>query len=275
MTPGSPLALPPADPALLVVCSDFAHEVCNYVTTRYVGPEGRRWLWAALAAAHALGAQTRVRLFTGVLGLWHKQRGYMQDALRYYEQSLAVTVAQDDKREQATMLTNIGTVWWSLGDPRKALEYYERALPLREQVGDRRGEAYTLSNIGSAWMALGDNQKALDYYERALPLRQEVGDRSGEAATLAAMGVSYAALGDQQKALDYYERALPLRQQVGDIYGEAVTRSNMARVLWDQERRDEAIVHMRTARALNARMGISTATQDDWLRQWGVKPEEP
>ncbi len=298
----------PDDPALLTACEDFAAAVKSYIFNRYIGAEGRRWLWAGLAVARARESQGRIRLFTGTLGSWHDQRGMKHDAIAYHEQSLEAARVQSDKLNEATTLSNIGLVWDDLGDKQKALDYYEQSLPLKREIGDKRGEAATLNNIGSVWDGLGDKQKALDYfeqalpllrevgdkrveavtlnniglvwddlgdkqkaldyYEQSLPLKREVGDKRGEATTLNNIGMVWDALGDQHKALDFYEQALPLKREVGDVRGEAVTLSNIATILWEQGDRVTALDYMQTARAIKLRIGISTRIEDDWLNQW-------
>jgi len=220
----------PDDPALLTACDDFAAAVNSYIFGRYVGAEGRRWLWAGLAAARARESQSRIRLFSGELGLWHDNRGLKRDAIAYHEQSLTAARAQGDKLNEATALSNIGLVWQNLGEKQKALDYYEQSLPLKRAIDDKRGEANTLNNIGSVWLALGDYQKALDFFQQALPLRREVGDKRGEATTLHNIGAVWWGLGDQHKALNYYEQALPLRREVGDKGGEAATLNNIGSV---------------------------------------------
>ena len=164
-------------------CSDFANAVYWYIFRRYIGSEGRRWLWAGLFAADFHEEQERVRLFAGALGLWHGSRGHQQDALAYHEQSLHAARAQGDQINEATALNNIGLVWDILGEKRKALAYYEQALPLYEALRDQDGEGTALNNIGAVWGDLGGKRKALKYLEQALPLRRAMGDRGGEATT--------------------------------------------------------------------------------------------
>jgi tetratricopeptide (TPR) repeat protein len=54
----------------------------------------------------------------------------------------------DDRRGEATTLSNIGSAYDSISQPQEALKYYNQALPILRQVGDRRGEAVTFNNIG-------------------------------------------------------------------------------------------------------------------------------
>src|SRR6266545_3883038 len=67
---------------------------------------------------------------------------------------------------------------------RKSIEKYHEALELYRRATDRNGEAQTLSNIGEVYWSLGEMRKALEKYDEALPIRRAIGDRKGEAVIL-------------------------------------------------------------------------------------------
>ena len=126
---------------------------------------------------------------------YQRLRGLWLDNLQWWQAALAVVKKQEDDREPARMLNNIGFVYSDLGEKQKALDFYQQALPLYRQVGDRGGEATTLSNMGAVYDALGEKQKALDFYQQALPLIRQVADRSGEFVILIMIGGLYSVLG--------------------------------------------------------------------------------
>jgi tetratricopeptide (TPR) repeat protein len=128
-----------------------------------------------------------------------------------------------------------------LGEKQKALEYYNQSLPLKRAVNDRSGEAGILNNIGLVYSKLGEKQKALEYYNQSLPLSRTVGDRGGEAATLTNIGGVYSELGEKQKALEYYNQSLPLWRAVGDRAREALTLYSIASVKRHQNNLTEAL----------------------------------
>jgi tetratricopeptide (TPR) repeat protein len=156
--------------------------------------------------------------------------GEMRKALEKFNEVLPLKRIVGDRSGEASTLNNIGAVYWSSGEMRKALEKYDEALLIRRTVGDRYGEAETLHNIGAAYRSLGETQKALEKYNEALPILRAVGNRLGEAATLNRIGVGYVSMGETQKALEKFNKALPLRREVGDRNGEATTLVGIARV---------------------------------------------
>ena len=108
-----------------------------------------------------------------------------------------------------------------LGKQEEALKYYEQALAIRREVGNRSGEGTTLNNLGVVYDALGKKEEALKYYEQALASSREVGNRSGEGTTLNNLGKVYDDLGKKEEALKYYEQALAIDERWATEAGKA------------------------------------------------------
>ncbi len=53
-----------------------------------------------------------------------------------------------DKRGVGTNLTNIGVVFFKLGQYQQALTYSQQSLTINREIGDRHGEGNNLGNIG-------------------------------------------------------------------------------------------------------------------------------
>ncbi|MEA5574551.1 tetratricopeptide repeat protein [Calothrix sp. UHCC 0171] len=58
-------------------------------------------------------------------------------AIKKWEQALLLWRKLDDKKSQATTLNTIGRVYSSLGDKQQALKFYNQSLPLSIEVGDK------------------------------------------------------------------------------------------------------------------------------------------
>jgi tetratricopeptide (TPR) repeat protein len=93
--------------------------------------------------------------------------------------------------QQARIAYCLGWIYDDLGRKQEALRYYEQALAICREVGDRGGEGATLNNLGLVYDALGQQQEALRYFEQALAVCREVGDRAGEGTTLHNIGTIY------------------------------------------------------------------------------------
>jgi CHAT domain-containing protein/Tfp pilus assembly protein PilF len=170
-----------------------------------------------------------------------------QTALQHLDQALTVWRDIGDRHLEAITLSINGRVYYAQGDPQKALESYSLALPVMRAVGDQSGEAGMFTQIGTVYRLLGEPQKALDHFAQALPLWRAVGDRRNEATVLNNMGTVYSLLGDPQKALHYLDQALPSARAIKDPRLEAATLTNLGYVYNLLEKPETALEYLNQA----------------------------
>jgi CHAT domain-containing protein/tetratricopeptide (TPR) repeat protein len=142
------------------------------------------------------------------------------------EESLALS-RDSDHNLQAETLSNLGALYFRMGDPGKSLDYGSRALELKRETGDRKGEMLILTNLAAVHSALGNQRQALDALRDTLAIRRQWHDQRGEAQTLFTMAGAFLQLGEPDQALGLFEQVLPLRRAVGDRIGEAQALQNM------------------------------------------------
>ena len=73
-------------------------------------------------------------------------------------------------------LNNLGLAYANLGKYQQAIDYYERTLAISQDIGDKRSECNRLGNLGNAYANLGQYQQAIDYYERAKAIFDVLGN---------------------------------------------------------------------------------------------------
>jgi tetratricopeptide (TPR) repeat protein len=145
--------------------------------------------------------------------LVYGDQGNYPEALRYYEESLAIRREVGDRAGEGTTLNNIGGIYDNQGNYPEALRFYEQSLAILREVGDRAGEGTTLNNIGLVYRNQGNYPEALRFYKESLAISREVGDRAGEGYTLNNIGVAYANRGLSNESLDDLLEAVPYIQQ--------------------------------------------------------------
>ncbi|MBA2285534.1 MAG: tetratricopeptide repeat protein [Ktedonobacteraceae bacterium] len=199
-------------------------------------------------------AEGRDRALEGLaqnnLAMISRATGHPHEALRLYEQALAIRREVDDRAGEGATLNNLGGVYDDVGQKQQALTYFEQALAIHREVGNRAMEGTTLNNLGGVYNAMGHKQQALAYYEQALAIFQEVSDRAGEGTTLNNLGHVYDAMGQKQQALTYYEQALAIRREVGNRAGEGTTLHNIGMMYADSGQFDVALACALLAKAL-------------------------
>ena len=192
-----------------------------------------------IAAERAYGEGARLR----AQGLEESQR----QALAAYEAALVLSRELDSRREVAKTLTNMGEVYFDLGEVRKSLEYGEQALSLWHDLGDRRGLAWAFNNIAVGYANVGELQKGIEYYNQALQLFREQRDRRAETATLSSIGSAYRRLGEEKEALDNFEQALVLLRSADDPRLQALVLNNIGVLYSNQGSPQKALEYFNSA----------------------------
>jgi tetratricopeptide (TPR) repeat protein len=133
-------------------------------------------------------------------------------AIKHYQEALAYV--GDDQQIQAAILGNIGLIYRDKGDLDQALRYHQEALKVHKEIGYLQGEASDLGNIGLIYRAKGDLDQALRYHQEALKVHKEIGYLQGEANQLGNIGLIYHDKGDLDQALRYLQEALSIAKEI-------------------------------------------------------------
>ena len=250
------------------------------------GEEARR----GLALAREAGDRTWEANALHVLGAVAHHRGNFPEAARRWREALAIRRDMGDRRGEASSLQALGAVMPLIGEKdaaletkqasleiyreigdrggegallnnianslvdaqrlEEALEYFDRALAISRELGKHLSEAMQLSNSARAQYVLGRVEEARDAFERALELFRLLNNRDGEIAVLLLVGPSLAYFGDYDKGEEYLRAALAKAEAVGAKAGRVAAHRELAIVLHEAGRRDEAWEHVEKAVAL-------------------------
>lgn len=124
-----------------------------------------KWAWANTPA------EDEARMaFIWALRIYQTRRGLWRDRLTWSKAGLALSQSLGNRKDEGTLLNNIGAVYHNLGQRQEALAYYQRALPILEEVGDRDGESITRWWLGLLLQAEGHITEAVTHLRRAVEL---------------------------------------------------------------------------------------------------------
>jgi predicted ATPase/DNA-binding SARP family transcriptional activator len=171
--------------------------------------EGRRWLEESLAqVTERTPERARGLLAAGALA--NVQRLY-DEARRYLEESLAISVELGDRRGEAWARTTLGQLCWAIEDHGGGRAQLERSIPMHEELGDRFGLARALIHLGSALSIPGGDAEGRCHLERGVAMAEELGDRWGMAYGLMLLGFAEIEAGKGASAGLRFRDALNLR----------------------------------------------------------------
>jgi signal transduction histidine kinase len=169
-----------------------------------------------------------------IIGIYHDIINQWDSALFYYELSIEEARKSGSKVLEASIINNIGLIYWNrdLGD--SAILYYDQSLKIFEAEGIDQGVANNLSNISLILRDLERNEEALSYQKKALNLRRKIDDTYGLGVSYVNIGLLYLALNQVDSAKIYLSKGIEIKTQTQDRHGLAMAYSNYA-TLWKDE----------------------------------------
>ena len=189
------------------------------------------------------------------MGVAYQALNRSTEALRSFEDSLAIKRRLGLKSGIAESLSAIAQVQRAMGKPDLAVRGYKEALKLLREAGDKAGIAGVLNDLGNFYNDRGEHDKALGLFKESLQIRTETGDESNQALALNNIGNTYLSKGDYQDANTYFEQALQRREKLqvdGDI---ADTLHNLAETSVHLGLYDQALSQYLRALELRRKMG--------------------
>ena len=150
--------------------------------------------------------------------------GYLPAAKTYYEKALQIANGekednnQDQMNATATILNNLGVIYWKLGQFERAKEYHQQALDLLGILNPTTPSpeiADSFNKLGNVCFSLGQFETAKDFYSESLTLREELHGKEDATVVVSLnnLGSVHSVLGDPHTAKDFYQRSLDLAEK--------------------------------------------------------------
>jgi tetratricopeptide (TPR) repeat protein len=213
------------------------------------------------------------------------------DCVAAYTRAVDLFRRIDARREEAVVAYNLGRTHTGvpeLRDLNQAERWYLRSLDLTDD-SDRLGRAQTVGQLGYvAGQRFLDAQRAgepdvvlLRHLEAAIGhYRQMLAELPDDAITDLAvghnqLGVMYAQGGAIDAALHHWQQSIRYKEQAGDRYGAGQSRFNVAVVLDQAGRTDDALLYAHAALRDFASYGSGAATEVEDTQQLIAELERP
>jgi serine/threonine protein kinase len=175
------------------------------------------------------------------IGISYRLLNKPDDALRNYQESIAINERIGQKRGVAAGLAEMALVQAGSGNSDGALASYQKALKMLREIGMTKEVGDTLMDMGTLLYDRGQTDQALAAFQEALRTQRESGDENFEALCLSNIASVYGSRGDTGSALTYYQQALQLRQKLGVPGFTAETLNGMGRIYAQDGQYDEAL----------------------------------
>lgn len=153
------------------------------------------------------------------MGLYYSELNInFKKALSYFKIALHKRQLLKNKKNVATCLNSIGSIYTRLGGSEKGLSYLIKGLELRkEEHKDKYNHdvASSLNELAIAYNYLGEPQKGLKYAIDALKIREKLNSGTFDDSlkisdSMSTIGASYIDLGDYTKAHQFFKKGLDI-----------------------------------------------------------------
>ncbi|CAF1344712.1 unnamed protein product [Adineta ricciae] len=188
------------------------------------------------------------------LGCIEKMKGHLEDALKFYQQSLRYLPQSGRERSFSTVATlyEIATAYCDQCNWDSSLQYIQRALT---EIANRdetikaqseiEQESSCLHMLGTIYLEQHRLDDAIKYFEQALEIRHQILPSLHPALAVSYndLGILYHRQKRYEQALSAYEHCLEIRRRVlpETHYALAIIYNNMANTLYWLERDQEAL----------------------------------
>jgi class 3 adenylate cyclase/tetratricopeptide (TPR) repeat protein len=214
-------------------------------------------------ASKACGSVRRLTDDVGLIGWLFYMQGRCQDvvgnrtqAVRWYRRGLNLIESQaplGEKEEPHTspppdylplpprvrLVASLANLRLEQGQLKEAVQLSHQAVAVAGGIDDRRGLAIAYNLLLLAYTGLRDPARR-KYGELALTTAEQVGNRWLEAVVLNNLAIDSYWEGDWKRSLTLYERSRDSFIASGDLIQAATVASNIAEILSDQGKLDEA-----------------------------------
>ncbi len=178
----------------------------------------------------------------GQAGTQYFHLGQYDNALNYFNNSLAICQRTGEKSHEISVLNNIGLIYNTRGHYNEALNFYQKSLNIALQTEKGEEISTTLNNIAQiVRIQQGNNHQALKYLNQALNIVQSVGNKLAEGKILDNIGQIYYYRGENEIALKYFKESLSIKRAIIDKQGEGVTLNNLAQIYRRCGKYDDAL----------------------------------
>ncbi len=174
-------------------------------------------------------------------------------ARQYYE-AIGNNILSDTVTylEYARVLNNIASVFIKTGQSDSALTYFIKSYKIRQDYNaPKRMLIVSNLNIGSIYLATGDTENARNWLNKALECSSDAKDSNLMAKCYLNLGIIDKYTGDTSGAIQNYKTSLLLSKNMGNKRDLAITLQNLALLLTNQKKFDEAYNYFIRAQDIN------------------------
>ena len=178
-------------------------------------------------------------------------------ALELHIERLKLEEKRKNPRNMASVLNNIGIVYFYQEEYRTALGYFSKADTLIQQNKVEDLKYFIALNLGEVYNRLDISDSAFTYYSKSLEIAKGLNDGDLIGASMTGLGHSYLKLGSHTNSLVNYQTGIGYLKEAGDDEVLCEATLGLANLYEHTGRYDSA--------AYYAKMSLDIAKKDGFL----------
>ena len=151
------------------------------------------------------------------------------------------------KRQMGNLQADLADVLRDMGDYDRARESYEVSLAINKELSDRRGEAVVQGQIGTLALVQNNLTEAAQRYQEALQIFQQLNEPAMEAVAWHQLGMTFKESRQWEVAEQHYRQSAQISEAQGYLAKAAATWNQLAMVSEGAEKWAEAEAWYRKA----------------------------
>lgn len=174
------------------------------------------------------------------IGTSHYSKFDYDLAVKKFREASDIAEKINDKRMQASAISNSGVIYQCQGKFDKALYCYKKTESITGEIGDRRGQCLSMLNIGCAYNDMKKIEEAQVKFKEALRIALEIDFIKMIMFLYINIGNSYNNMNRLKEAAEYTEKAKPYAEELRDYSALARINENIGNIILKQGNMDMA-----------------------------------
>ncbi len=152
------------------------------------------------------------------IGICTRMQGKLHEAANWLTQALNMALSAQDRRNEAIIRNELGSLYENLGNYAQASEMFSAAIKYWKQLDNAYWLSNLLNNLAVIQQMMGNYQEAFNSLEKALAYARTSSNVRLEAFILAGIADIYAELDAVEEAQTAYQQARAIARQVRENF---------------------------------------------------------
>lgn len=209
---------------------------------------------AAIASNEIKYYAGKAKIFN-TLGILVYQKGKIDSASYYFEQSLNQWELLNNKKQISNLLGNLSVILAQQNELAKAIDYNKKSLKIKIELKDTIPLANGYNNLGNLYQDIGNTEEALYFQHKSLKLRLAIMDSSRLPASYINLGDLHNLIGSLDSAKYYGNKALSIQVPNKDNWGIANSYGVLAEFHYLNNDLDSALYYVNESLSLVEKIG--------------------